>query len=318
MISVVICTHNPRVHYLSATLDGLRDQSLSFDAWEVLVIDNRSDTAVSGLLDLSWHPNAKVIIENELGLTPARLRGIRESIGELIVFVDDDNVLDPDYLKNSAELAVLNPSLGIFGAANIIPEYEKPLAYKHLNGLTQFLALRERNSDKWGTDLEDGESTPFGAGLVIRRHLARSWADSLEQAGGNRRGLGRRGTSLGSAEDVDMAWHCVIEGFAKGTFARLRMVHLIPAFRTLPKYFARLIRGVGYSNAILREIYGLPMNIQRPSTVTYLVYSIFRNPIATRYVLASWVAARTAKKDILAMRKKGAERVSRTPRTPAS
>ena len=40
-----------------------------------------------------------------LGLTPARLRGIRESRGELLVFVDDDNVLERDYLEVALALA---------------------------------------------------------------------------------------------------------------------------------------------------------------------------------------------------------------------
>ena len=62
-------------------------------------MDNRSDEPLADRIDLSWHPDAHIVREDTLGLTPARLRGIRESKGDLLVFVDDDNVLDVDFLE---------------------------------------------------------------------------------------------------------------------------------------------------------------------------------------------------------------------------
>src|SRR5438045_2554303 len=87
-ISVVICTHNPRPDYLRRVLEALRNQTLPKKQWELLLIDNASSEPVAGNWDLKWHPNARHIGEYELGLTPARLRGIKESCGELLVFVD--------------------------------------------------------------------------------------------------------------------------------------------------------------------------------------------------------------------------------------
>src|SRR5271154_1339560 len=97
-VSVIICTHNPRLHYLRRTLDALAEQTLPKDRWELLLIDNMSREPVSSAWDLSWHPNARHVREEALGLTNARLRGIRESKGEYLVFIDDDNVAAADYL----------------------------------------------------------------------------------------------------------------------------------------------------------------------------------------------------------------------------
>jgi hypothetical protein len=54
--------------------------------------------------DLSWHPNARVwhpnarhIVEHKLGISVAR-RGMREASTDLLIFVDDDNLLDRNYL----------------------------------------------------------------------------------------------------------------------------------------------------------------------------------------------------------------------------
>src|SRR5215217_6870119 len=98
-VSVIICTHNPRADYLKRTLDSLRAQTLSNDQWELLLIDNASTMPLASSWDISWHPHALHIKEDELGLTSARRRGMREASADLLVFVDDDNVLDISYLS---------------------------------------------------------------------------------------------------------------------------------------------------------------------------------------------------------------------------
>ena len=113
MISVIICTHNPREDFLRRTLAALRAQTLPTTRWELLLIDNASEKSLSALWDLSWQPNARHLRENELGLTPARLCGIREAKGELLVFVDDDNILASDYLAATAELFSKRADLGV-------------------------------------------------------------------------------------------------------------------------------------------------------------------------------------------------------------
>src|ERR1700724_388037 len=100
-ISVIICTYNPRMDYLARVLSALQAQTLAREHWELLLIDNASNQPLRGRIDLSWHQHAKHVTEQKLGLTFARLRGIRESACELLVFVDDDNVLDPDYLEQA-------------------------------------------------------------------------------------------------------------------------------------------------------------------------------------------------------------------------
>src|ERR1700722_2249773 len=98
-VSVIICSHNPRENYLRRVLDALRAQTLPAQEWELLLVDNASTEPLAGRFDLSWHPNARHVREEKTGLTPARLRGIAEANGELLVFVDDDNVLRSDYLQ---------------------------------------------------------------------------------------------------------------------------------------------------------------------------------------------------------------------------
>ena len=102
-ISVIVCTYNPKLEYLNRTLEGLKSQTLDCSHWEFLLIDNASSTPVADQTDLSWHPNARIVIEPQLGLTNARLRGFREAGNELVLMVDDDNDLASDFLEKHPE-----------------------------------------------------------------------------------------------------------------------------------------------------------------------------------------------------------------------
>jgi glycosyltransferase involved in cell wall biosynthesis len=124
-LSVIICAHNPRPHYLDRVLEALRSQTLPKQQWELLLIDNSSSTPLRAQWDISWHPNGRHCLESELGLSAARQRGIRESSGTVLVFVDDDNVLDANYLSTALSIGKEWPRLGTWGSGATIPEFER-------------------------------------------------------------------------------------------------------------------------------------------------------------------------------------------------
>jgi glycosyltransferase involved in cell wall biosynthesis len=154
-ISVVICTHNPRPSYLARVVEALGAQSLPYEDWELLLIDNGSSEALANLVDLRWHPNARHIREDELGLTAARLRGIAESRGELLVFVDDDNVLAPNYLAEALRIEREWPMLGAWDGGHQGEFEVQPAAWTRPY-LNYFLreaceaVMWSNNPDDWG------------------------------------------------------------------------------------------------------------------------------------------------------------------------
>ena len=248
MISVVVCTYNPRVNYLTRMLAALNDQILSRDEWELIVIDNASDERLDGRLDLSWHPNAKIIRENELGLTAARLRGIRESLGDVVVFVDDDNILAADYLARVKEIAATHPHLGAW-SGSVSPEFESqpPEWTRRYWGN---LVIREVTRDSWSNLYSAGETTPLGAGLCVRRVVAAEY-QRLHDEGLRARMLDRAGSNLVSGGDNDLAACAIDVGLACGVMSSLHVTHLIPDERLTETYLLRLIEGISYSAVIL-------------------------------------------------------------------
>jgi len=249
-LSVIICAHNPQPAYLRRVLDALKAQSLPKQQWELLLIDNASNAPLAPACDISWHPLARHIREDELGLTPARLRGIKESTGGLLVFVDDDNVLQSDFLANTLQIAADFPFLGAWGG-NVegdfegeIPGWLKP----HLHAL----AVREVDRDYWSNYYADNRSMPFGAGFCIRKLVATAYAQALVSRPASKN-LGRKGASLVSGEDIDMALTAYDSGFGTGLFRKLRTTHIIPKSRMTLDYLCRLLEGIEYSTHLLRK-----------------------------------------------------------------
>ena len=114
-VSVVICTWN-RCELLRSTLESLRSLAIpSAQQWEVLVVNNNSPDATDevimayqGLLPLHR------LFESEVGLSKARNAAARTVTGELVLFTDDDVMIDPNWLTAYLEAIERWPDAGYF------------------------------------------------------------------------------------------------------------------------------------------------------------------------------------------------------------
>jgi hypothetical protein len=289
-ISVIICTHNPRMDYLPRVLEALREQTLPQEQWELLLIDNKSDQPLSGRVDLSWHPQARVVREEELGLTQARLRGIRESRGNLLVFVDDDNVLRADYLEQALKNSVEWPKLGAW-SGSVVPEFEIPPP-EELKPYLWALCIREVREDLWGNS-ENFDSTPLGAGMCIRKQVAERYASDV-LIDPVKAMLDRRGESLASSGDIDMARTSLKMGFGAGVFPNLRLTHIIPKNRLTQKYFIKLFEDSTAAN----YVFCLAKNqVSRPQSTIDRLVEVYKYLRASKF-----------EKMIVQSRRRGTER----------
>jgi glycosyltransferase involved in cell wall biosynthesis len=247
-VSVIICSHNPRPAYFERALESLRAQTLAQEKWELLLVDNASQNPLSRQWDLSWQSNARHLQENELGLAPARRAGMRAAVADLLVFVDDDNVLDARYLEEALRIKNERPDLGVWGSGAIIPEFEtQPSASVEV--LLSYLALRETAEPRWGHILPCADVTPWGAGMCVRAAVAAVYLERYRNIPIPL--VGRRGRILMSGEDVELCYLACDCGFSVGVFPSLKIKHLIPKERVSKKYLIRLYEGTLTSNMIL-------------------------------------------------------------------
>ena len=253
-LAVVICTHNPRADFLGRALAGLKAQTLPRERWELLVVDNRSDEPVATRFDLSWHSRSRLVREDTLGLTPARLRGIRESDADLLVFVDDDNVLAQDYLELALQAAADRPYIGAW-SGQCLPNFESPPP-EWTRRYWGNLCIRVFDTDRWSNMPRTPETMPAGAGLCVRQAVARRYL-ALHDEGARGFQLDRTGNSLVSGGDQDLS-ACACElGMGVGLIAALRLEHLIPPERLTADYLTRLAEGISFSATLLDAYWGI-------------------------------------------------------------
>jgi glycosyltransferase involved in cell wall biosynthesis len=253
-LSVILCTHNPRRPFLERVLAALRAQTLPVARWELVLVDNASAVPLAGWVDLSWHPQARLVVEEQLGVTRARLRGIAASAGEILVFVDDDNVLRPDYLEQALAIHRELPELGAWGG-NVRLEFTAPppaWTQRHW----RLLATRSVPQDVWSRSPEPDRTMPVGAGLCVHRAVARHYAATAPQSA-LRLQLDRSGRELSSGGDTDLILAAPEIGLSHGLFARLHLDHLIPPERLEEAYLLRLQEGMAASEVLLRLERGL-------------------------------------------------------------
>jgi hypothetical protein len=287
VITVITCTYNPRPDHLARTLAGLRAQTLPAGELEYLFIDNNSTSPVSA--DLSWHPRSRLLHEPKPGKVHALLRAVHEAKGDLLVIVDDDNILSPDFLEKALAVASAKPFLGVWGG-QILPEFEVPppvWAQPYLARLT--LCTFER--EEW-SNLYSGPA-PAGAGMCLRAAVARRFVENLT-AHPERLQLGRTRSSVMTGEDWEMALAACDLGLGMGLLPQLQLTHLIAASRLEEDYLLHLVETTTFSRQVFVHIRGLhslrqhtPSRLQR--VVKWLTLCRV-DPIRRKFLQAEWRA----------------------------
>lgn len=252
-LSVVVCTHNPRLEILERTLDHLRRQDFGDRDWELLLIDNASATPLDAANTVQWHPHGRLIRENRVGHTWARYRGFQESAGEWIIFVDDDNLLAPDYLSKCVQRIEEFPQLGVFGSCTIVPEFETEPAPR-VKPFLPFLAIRDGTKPAWSNQY-DFAAFPCGAGMAIRRSVGVHYYDTIKDTAAMN--LGRKGTGMNAGDDTALVLAALAQGFGTGVFPDQRLTHVIPKGRLEWNYLKRLVTGISRSLTLLKFDMGM-------------------------------------------------------------
>ena len=245
-VTVILCAHNPHPGRLARTLAGLAAQTLPASGWELLVVDNASTSPLSAMKAFHDFSRVRIVAEMHLGLTRARLRGIAEAQGEVLVFVDDDNVLAPDYLAHVVSRFDRDPRLAAAGG-RVAPEWTPAPPPAWTTPFHGLLALRDHGpvekiaAGALGSPWPD--FAPVGAGLAIRRDAARAYADTVSNDRRRRR-LDRAGDNLASGGDNDLIFTALHRGGDVAYFPELSVTHLLPASRLKAAYLARLNREI--------------------------------------------------------------------------
>ncbi len=98
LISIIVPVYNTE-KYLAACLKSIKEQS--YRNFEVIIVDNNSSDNSLRLIkkEIKGHKQFSLLSEKKAGQGNARNAGLRKARGELICFVDSDDLIAKDYLK---------------------------------------------------------------------------------------------------------------------------------------------------------------------------------------------------------------------------
>ena len=226
-VTVAIPTYN-RADFLRQTLAGLVAQQFPRDHFEILVLDNNSTDHTRAVVAefASAHPAPRYLLETHQGLDYARNRAIAEARGDIIVFGDDDILVQPHWLARMTAplLADSSQRIGAVGGEVIpifpdglppwVAEWHAPLAFRPDLG-----PLEARHS-------------PMGANLAFPRRI-------FAQLGLFHTALDRAAGNYFSGGDSEMIRRVRAAGLEVWFAPGAAVQHQMPASRTTFRYASR-------------------------------------------------------------------------------
>jgi len=240
MLSVIICTYN-RDKYIYNVLKSLAENTLPKNLYEIVLVNNNCTDQTVSECDrfVRDYPdvNFRSFVETNQGLSHARNRGIKESLGEILVYVDDDALVNKEYLQTYSEFFSHHPEIDAAGGP-IIPQYEtaEPSWMSHFTKalITGYKYLGDKEREFPQNDYPGGGNAAYKASV-------------FEKVGLFNVDLGRKGDSLVGAEEKDIFDKMVSLGMRFYYLPNAILYHLIPEKKLSKDYFDRLTYSIGKS-----------------------------------------------------------------------
>lgn len=197
-------------------------------------------------------PQIEFLGVEKIGLLNARDAVLRENDAPLICSVDDDNILDRDYLRLAVDFMRAHSEVGMLGG-KILPEFEvePPAHFRKHDGI---LALRDFGDRVLiSDDAANGRRcvpgvAPIGAGMVIRREVALAFLAARDRGEAQVDGT-VGGKKVPGCEDAEITYYGTCAGYEAAYDPRLVLTHLVPARRVQREAFhaAAYTGAVGWS-----------------------------------------------------------------------
>ena len=241
MLSVIICTYN-RDKYILPLLKSIAANTLPFSEYELLVVDNNctDNTREICMQFAADNPqvNFKLLTEPEQGLSAARNCAIRNSNGELIVYVDDDALVGTDYLQTYVDWFESHPRTMAAGGP-IEPMYEDCTEPVWMTSYTKSFLAGWMNLGNRPLKFPKGKY-PIGCNCVFRKEV-------FDTVGLFNTELGRNGKNLMAGEEKDIFDKMRNNDMEIMYVPTAVLHHIVPPSKLSRDYFDRVTYMTGVS-----------------------------------------------------------------------
>lgn len=241
--SVILCTYN-RDKYIYNVLKSIAENKCPVDRYEIVLVNNNSTDQTEAECNrfAADYPNVRFryFVERNQGLSYARNRGITEATGDLLVYVDDDALVNDTYLQTYLDFFAQHPEIDAAGGP-ILPEYETEEPAWMSTFTRQLITGKLYLGDKQREF--PSQAFPGGGNAAYRKSV-------FDKVGLFNVELGRKGDSLVGAEEKDIFDKMTTLGMRFFYLPSAILYHLIPPKKLTKEYFEKLTYSIGKSERI--------------------------------------------------------------------
>lgn len=195
--TIVVCTRN-RASLLPFALEGLAVQATD-RPFEIVVVDNGSEDGTAELI-AEWcrrDPRFRTVQEPAAGLSRAKNAGVRTARGHVILFTDDDVLVEPSWLESHLSLLSARHELVITGGP-ILPISHDLSAWPPWLGVASRVDLPRLEHGTLARPLRGPWEQVWGANMAVPARV-------FARVGLWNEAVGRKGDERGTFEDLDFA-----------------------------------------------------------------------------------------------------------------
>lgn len=296
-ITATISTYN-RERYLPQLFDSLLRQTLDKKDFEVVFVNNNSPGNTEELarkfqeehpeIQFSYH------LETNQGLSFGRNRGIQESRGELITFLDDDAFPADDYLEKLVLYFSKYPNAAAFGS-KILLHWEGEKAKWENKYINQILGYYNLGDEEKIIQFPD---YPRGSNMTFRTSI-------FSEIGLFNTQLGRIGGQMLGGEEKDLFARISMNKNLEVRYVPDALVyHCVPIERTTNDFVKTQATGIGRSERLRTKESGYFQSLVKEklkwiaSLLLIVLYLLKGKPAAASMILKFryWVSSGLLKK----------------------
>lgn len=233
-VSIIICCYNSSLR-IEKTLAFIAAQVINNINCEVILVDNASTDDTASIAASAWKKmhaakiGFNVVHEPNPGLSQARLMGIASASYEYLIFCDDDNWLDENYVLNTFNILNANVDtavLGGFGTAEFENPSQKPGwfdTFYHSYAVDQNAGQQEKRNHV------------YGAGMAVRASVIKEVIEHHPLFLND-----RKKNELSSGGDSEICFRIRLAGYNILYSPQLTFKHFMPAGRLTWPYLKKL------------------------------------------------------------------------------
>jgi len=266
-LSVLVATHN-RARFLAALFESLQAALTALPVRaEIIVVDNASTDDTEAIIK-TWQrqlPGLLHLVEPQAGKARALNRGLHAARAPLLVFVDDDVTVAPDYLSDVLRFFVEHPHYDAGGGrVRLPPDVTDPEL------LARVVTYRSLPLYDGGNVVRDAKGLA-GCNMIVRRRVFDTIGTFDERLGPG---------ASGAHDDADLVARMQAAGIRMGYMPQAIVYHAVDPARFTKQAFREFQRRMARSMYTLNPPGAWRKSAKRlPGILLGLAWwSLWRNP----------------------------------------